>query len=469
MHLKKSPMSRFVLFSFFFILTAHARSQADDQEIIRRIFTASLENGQSYENLRHLCKDVGNRLTGSHGDSLAVQWGYQKMKELGYENVRLQEFETNYWVRGEGASGKIIDGKEVIPVHLLALGGSVGTEGKNIRAGVIQIDTWEELENRKSELQGKIVFYNRRMDPKNVNTFLSYGATVDQRWSGAMKAAEYGAVAALVRSVTLKDDEHPHTGSMGYSEDIVKVPGIAISGKDANVLEERLSKNPRLEIEFTSDCKNLGTVKSSNVIGEIPGSEFPDEYIVIGGHLDSWDVGEGAHDDGAGIVHAMEILHLLKEAGYQARHTIRCVLFMNEENGVGGGKIYAKEAGEKGEKHLAAFESDAGGFSPRGFHVEAADSNIESAAYDELRSWSGLLAPYNLHYFNKSHAGTDIHRLKDLGSVNFGLIPDSQRYFDYHHTTADVFEAVNERELELGAASMAALVYLVDRYGIAGE
>jgi Zn-dependent M28 family amino/carboxypeptidase len=252
---------------------------------------------------------------------------------------------------------------------------------------------------------------------------------------------------------------------MNYKDDIVKIPGLAISANDANFLHDNLEKEKSLEIELSSDCRNLGTVESNNVIGEIIGSEFPDEIIVVGAHLDSWDVGEGAHDDGAGVVHAMEVLHLFRQVGYKPRHTIRCVLYMNEENGVGGGKRYAEVVKEKGEKHIAAIESDAGAFTPRGFHVDGLKS-VREKAHNKLNSWKGLLLPYNLHYFKQSYAGTDIGPLKAGGTPLFGLIPDSQRYFDFHHTAADVFEAVHKRELEMGCASVASLVYLIDKYGL---
>jgi carboxypeptidase Q len=220
-----------------------------------------------------------------------------------------------------------------------------------------------------------------------------------------------------------------------------------------------------LEVELHADCKNLGTVETNNVMGEIKGSEFPEEIIVVGAHLDSWDVGEGAHDDGAGVVHAMEVLHLFQQVGYKPRHTIRCVLYMNEENGVGGGKKYAEVAKEKGEKHIAAIESDAGGFTPRGFHVDGQEG-VRQSAYNKLNSWHELLAPYNLHYFKQSYAGTDIGPLKHSGTPLFGLIPDSQRYFDFHHTVTDIFEAVHKRELEMGCGSIASLVYLIDKNGL---
>ncbi|HAW52141.1 MAG TPA: peptidase M28 family protein [Flavobacteriales bacterium] len=437
----------------------------EDDLVIRKIFDAALNEGHAYENLRDLCKNVGNRLTGSHGDTLAVLWSEKKLKEIGCENVLLQPFTTNHWVRGYGDYGKIVLENEEKAIQLLSLGSSVGTGDKGIRAKVIEIDSWDDLKSRGKKVEGKIVFYNRPMNPKNVNTFESYGQSVDQRSKGASEAAKYGAVAALVRSMTLANDHNAHTGNMNYEDGVKRIPGLAISTADADFLHEKLQSEKSLEIELYSYCKNLGTVETNNVMGEIRGSTFPDEIIVVGAHLDSWDVGEGAHDDGAGVVHAMEVLNLFRQIGYKPRHTIRCVLFMNEENGVGGGVTYARVAEEKGEKHIAAVESDAGGFTPRGFHVDGLDGKAQKA-YSRLSSWSPLFTPYNLHYFKQSYAGTDIGPLKKNGTALFGLIPDSQRYFDYHHTMVDVFEAVNKRELELGCGSMASLVYLIDKYGI---
>ena len=457
------PMKTFYPVILLFIFLG-GQTPETDEVVIRKIFDAALTKGQSYENLRELCKDVGHRLTGSHGDTLAVLWGQKKMQDMGYANVRLQEFETNHWTRGKGASSRIIDGDEVFDLFLLSLGSSIGTGGKKISAKVVEIESWEQLENLGNKVEGKIVFYNRKMNPKNINTFHSYGETVDQRSRGASNAAKYGAVASIVRSVTLSNNKSVHIGNMWYAEGIKKIPSLAISAHDADDLKKRISQNPNLTLEFQSYCENKGKVKSNNVIGEIRGTTFPDEYIVVSGHLDSWDVGEGAHDDGAGIVHALEIINLFKEIGYRPKRSIRCILYMNEENGIKGGRSYAKMTKTNNERHIAAIESDAGGFSPRGFHIEA-DSSVAERGFLRLKTWSKLLQPYNLHYFEKGYAGTDIHPLIDHGTVLYGLIPDSQRYFDFHHTSADVFEVVNKRELELGCGSIAALVYLIDQHG----
>src|SRR5690606_8406076 len=239
-----------------------------------------------------------------------------------------------------------------------------------------------------------------------------------------------------------------------------RIPSAAISTRHADLLSGMLKLDKNITFYFKQNCKQMPDVLSYNVIGEITGSQFPDEYILVGGHLDSWDLGDGAHDDGAGCVQSMEVLRLLKITGIKPKRSIRVVLFMNEENGLRGGKKYAEEARQKNEKHIFALESDAGGFTPRGFSFDCGD-----AAFAKILDWTPLFKPYLIHYFEKGGSGADIGPLKDSGIVLAGLRPDSQRYFDHHHASTDTFDAVNKRELELGAATMTALVYLFDKYG----
>ena len=442
-----------------------AQTVKADSVLIRSLFDEALAEGESYENLRSLCKDVGHRLTGSPQAVNAVAWGEKVMIETGLDNVRLQLIEAPVWVRGDVQSVSLIhEGANQLQVS--ALGGSIGTNGK-LNAKVIEVQSREELADLGEEnIKGKIVFYNRPMDPRPINTFESYGGCVDQRYWGAVEAAKYGAVAVLVRSMShLEHDEHPHTGSMTYVDSIPKIPAAALSTASANTLHEMLGFRPNIDVVMELNCKTLENTFSHNVIGEIKGSVDPDKIIVIGGHLDSWDVGEGAHDDGAGIVHSLESLRLLKEVGYKPRHTIRVVFFMNEENGNMGGKTYAKEAKKNNEYHVAALESDRGGFSPRGFTVK---SDEDGVAF--IQGFADVLEPYNLHYFEAGFAGVDIYPLAlEENIVNdnmlmLGLVPDSQRYFDFHHADTDIFENVNKRELELGCASMAAMIYLIDKY-----
>jgi hypothetical protein len=335
-----------------------------------------------------------------------------------------------------------------------------------LTAELIEVRGIEDLEKLgKEKIEGKIVFFNRPMERSLINTFSAYGACVDQRYAGASNAAKYGALAVMVRSMTTKTDHDPHTGSMGYKDDVKKIPALAISTYSADKLHNELSKDRRLKVEMRMNCETLEPIQTANVIAELRGSKEPESLIVIGGHLDSWDKGEGAHDDGAGIVHSIELLRLLKTTGLKPKHTIRVVLFMNEENGNFGGRTYAERAKDSSENHIIAMESDRGGFTPRGFSIDGSESQIAF-----IVQFRNLLEPYGLHFFEKGYAGVDIGPLKksdNLVNPNLlmlGLYPDPQRYFDYHHSDEDVFETVNQRELELGAASMASMIYLLDKY-----
>lgn len=452
-----------------FLLTASfsagiAQTQ-DDSLLIRRIYDEALVNGECYENLRSLCKDIGHRISGSPQADQAVEWGQQLLLNSGFDTVYLQEIEVPVWVRGQNEEAEIISTGN-INLDITALGGSVGTDG-DLKAEVIEVQSIEELEGLgKQKIKGKIVFYNRPMEPRYINTFQAYGSCVDQRWAGAFSAAQYGAVGVLVRSMTLlEDDDHPHTGSMGYKDGIARIPGAALSTSSADELHYQLTHNGSARVRMKLDCHTLDDKPSYNVIGELKGEEQPEKIIAVGGHLDSWDIGEGAHDDGAGIVHSIEALRILKDLGYKPRYTLRVVLFMNEENGNNGGKTYAKIAREKVEYHVAALESDRGGFTPRGFSLAG-----DKCAGVLCEMIEPVLEPYGLHMFDEGYPGVDIRPLMETENlvnpnmILMGLIPDSQRYFDYHHSAADVFESVNRRELELGAAAMSAMIYLIDTY-----
>lgn len=433
-----------------------------DSIMVRRIFDEALVNGQAYENLRDLCS-IGHRLSGSENADNAVDWGVEVLEKLGFDTIYKQPIDVPWWERGNISEAKIL-GKDQAFLRILALGGSISTNGKLV-AEVIEVDGIEGLKALPSgAVKGKIVFYNRPMDPRNIVTFQSYGGCVDQRYWGAVEAAKAGAVAVMVRSLTTLNDHHPHTGSMAYVDSVHKIPAVAVSTSDADRLHRLLSRDRPLSLSININPSTHADKASFNVIGEIKGSVDPEKIIIVGGHLDSWDVGDGAHDDGAGIVHSIEALRLLKSLGYQPRYTLRVVLFMNEENGNMGGKGYAAKARAWNENHIAAIESDRGGFTPRGFSVQG-DSN--QVAF--LQSFRGLLEPYGLHIFEKGYGGVDINPLGEpKNKVNpnlmlLGFVPDSQRYFDFHHSETDVFENVNQRELELGCASIASLIYLLDQ------
>ena len=314
----------------------------------------------------------------------------------------------------------------------------------------------------EANLKGKIVYYNVAFNPTNIRTGKSYGETVKYRWAGAVEASKFGAAAVIVRSMSTVKDDVPHTGVMQLDTNGRQIPACAVSLIDGDALSEILKKDPAAEVMLKMNCKLLPDEVSYNVIGEIRGSEFPEEVIVAGGHLDSWDTGTGAHDDGAGIVHTIELLRVYKTLGYKPKRTIRVVAFMNEENGGRGGDAYAKNSQEKKTKHIAALESDAGGFTPRSFGLTAVNDNV----FKKAKSWEPLLFPLGIMEIHGGGGGADIGALKEQGANLFGFEPDSQRYFDLHHTNNDRIENVNKRELELGAACIGALIYLVDKYGL---
>jgi carboxypeptidase Q len=463
------------LFLFFFatlsifpvFLLAQTDTNEEDAFYIRKIYDEALTQAKCYDWLHHLSEDIGGRLAGSPEAAAAVEYTRQELELLGLDTVWLQPCMAPHWKRGEKEQVRIVNSQKMGTIELngVALGNSVGTGPMGVTAEVVEVKSLAEVEKLgRAGIEGKIVFYNRPMDSRQIRTFNAYGGAVDQRGSGPSKAAEYGAVAAVVRSMTTELNDTPHTGSTRYNKDGKNnIPAVAISTNDAELLS-RLLKEESIRIFVRTTCEMLQPVRSYNVIGEIRGSEFPDEYILVGGHLDSWDLGGGAHDDGAGCVQSMEVVHLIKQMDYRPKRSIRCVLFANEENGLAGGRAYAKAANEKGEYHMAAIESDAGGFTPRGFRCDAHEE-VFKKKLPQVTRWLPLLEPYGLS-LSAGGSGADISPLKNQKGILFGLAPDSQRYFDYHHTALDRIEAVNKRELELGAAAMMSLVYLLDKYGV---
>jgi len=448
---------KIIILALTLFLNLGVFAQKDDSLQIREMFDAALVEGHSYENLRSLCKDVGARLSGSPEAEKAVNWAKVLLESYQFDKVWLMPVKVPHWVRGDieeaGVNGK--------PMSIKTLGGSVSSNGK-IEAKVIEVQDFDELAELGEEvIKGKIVFFNRAFDRRLISTGDAYGGCVNQRWDGASQASKFGAVGVFVRSLSHKKDKHAHTGSMGYEEGVKKIPSVALSVEDADMLSELLKSEPTSLAYLNVNSQTFPDKDSYNVIGEITGSVDPDKIITFGGHLDSWDVGEGAHDDGAGVVHSIEALRIIKAMGYQPRYTLRCVLFMNEENGNNGGKTYATVAKEKGEIHVAALESDAGGFVPRGFTMDGTPEQIR-----QMQSWESLLEPYKLHIFKAGWGGVDIKPLKDQNVPLIGLRPDDQRYFDHHHSDTDVFENVHQRELELGAASFASMIYLIDKYGL---
>lgn len=433
-----------------------------DSLMLAKIHLEILTNGQCYENLRYLCKSIGNRLAGSESAAQAIDWGKKTLENYHPDNVFLMPVEVPHWTRGKFEKGIYkIENSDAKEIALTALGGSVGTLGK-ISGNVVEVKSFEELEALgEKNIRGKIVFFNKAMDAALINTGAAYGGAYPIRGKGPSEAAKYGAVACLIRSLTLADDNYPHTGATKYQDSIPQIPAAALSAVGSRQLSADLALHPELLFELQLSCETFPRTMQSNVIAEIKGTVFPDEYITIGGHLDSWDIGEGAHDDGTGIVQSIEVLRTLLALGYHPKHTIRIVLFINEEFGNDGGETYARMCRDQHLIHVAAIESDGGGFTPAGFNCETND-----AQFSLFKSWAPLFEPYNIFRFRQGGSGVDIRPLKDDRIALFGLNVDGQRYFDYHHSKNDRFENVNKRELELGAAAMASLVYLIDQSGI---
>ena len=446
-----------LLCTFVFLHT----SAQTDSTWIRRVANEILTNGQAYNNLRVLTKTIGGRLAGSPQMYQAEDWGFKALQTAGSDNTWKQACMVPHWVRGgtDLAQALTAEGKRKLDV--VALGNSIGTGKQGLKSEVVMVQSFEELDAKKDQVAGKIVFFNYPFNNTMVRTFEAYGDASKYRGQGPSRAAKYGAVGVIVRSMSHSTDNHPHTGATRYDSLYNKIPAVAIGLQDANWLAERIASSP-----VQVSMKTLGTflpdVEGHNVIGELKGTEFPNEIITVGGHLDSWDNCEGAHDDGAGCVQTIEILRAFKAIGYQPKRTIRFVLFANEENGLRGGSKYADEAKAKGEKHIFAMESDAGGFTPRAFGFTMSDEQFQ-----KVSAWRSLIAPYGCSEFAMGGGGADIGPLNRIFKTPLaGLQPDSQRYFDYHHARNDTFEAVNKRELELGAVNMAALIWLVDRYGL---
>jgi hypothetical protein len=460
-------MKKLMICILLFAACVSYSQQQRDSLMLNSIYKTALLNGQAYDWLDFLTNQIGGRLSGSLNAERAVDWSKEELEKLNLDRTWLQPVLVPKWVRGPKEFALIETEPGVtFNVPITALGGSVATPSVGLKAEVVEVQNFEELDFLGREnIDGKIVFFNRPMQADLISTFSAYGGCVNQRYDGARQASQYGAIGVIVRSMSLRMDDYPHTGAMSYGDQPVskRIPAAAISTNAADKLSNLLKIAPKLKFLFRQQCKQYEDVLSYNVIGEITGSTYPDEIILVGGHLDSWDIGDGAHDDGAGCVQSMEVLRLFKELDYKPQRTIRVVLFMNEENGLRGGRKYAEMAALKGETHIFALESDAGGFTPRGFNFDLPDYEFE-----QVQSWEPLFKPYLIHYFEKGGSGADIGPLKTKTNVLAGLRPDSQRYFDHHHAATDTFDAVNKRELELGAATLTSLIYLYDTYGLVG-
>ena len=451
----------FLVFCWPFLTQAQINQ---DSITIKKMSDEIMTNGKAYDLLRQLTKQIGGRLAGSPQQQNAAIWGQRNMESFAPDKVFMQPCKTPNWQRGgkDFASVVRVNGKAMNrPLAALALGNSLGSKGL-VEAELLAVADFDELEKRKDEVKGKIVYYHSMFDPNIIQTFGAYGKMGVYRSTGASRAAKYGAVGVMLHSLSTAPDNAPHTGGMKYDEAYPKIPAVALGPNDAKELYANAKKGT-IRVQMQTYGYFLPDADENNVVAEIKGSTFPNEIITIGGHLDSWDVNEGAHDDGAGIVQTMEILRTMKALNYQPKRTIRFVLFANEENGMRGGNKYAELAKQNNEQHVFALESDAGGFTPRAIGISATSPE----QFKKMEQWASLLKPYGTE-IRAGGGGADIGPLKNVNAsiVLAGLVPDSQRYFDLHHAKTDVFENVNKRELLLGAVNMAAIVYLVDQYGV---
>ena len=451
----------FLVFCWPFLTQAQINQ---DSITIKKMSDEIMTNGKAYDLLRQLTKQIGGRLAGSPQQQKAAIWGQRNMAAFAPDKVFMQPCKTPNWQRGgkDFASVVSVNGKAMNrPLAALALGNSLGSNGL-VEAELLAVADFDELEKRKAEVKGKIVYYHSMFDPNIIQTFGAYGKMGVYRSTGASRAAKYGAVGVMLHSLSTAPDNAPHTGGMKYDEAYPKIPAVALGPNDAKELYANAKKGT-IRVQMQTYGYFLPDADENNVVAEIKGSTFPNEIITIGGHLDSWDVNEGAHDDGAGIVQTMEILRTMKALNYQPKRTIRFVLFANEENGMRGGNKYAELAKQNNEQHVFALESDAGGFTPRAIGISATSPE----QFKKMQQWASLLKPYGTE-ITAGGGGADIGPLKNVSPsiVLAGLVPDSQRYFDLHHAKTDVFENVNKRELLLGAVNMAAIIYLVDQYGV---
>ena len=445
------------------LLLATAAHAGDYTVVSKQIVDEVTKHNQPYNNLV-LLDAIGARVSGSAQADLAVQWAKQKMESYGFNKITLDPCTVPKWSRGNSEKASVIlTNGNIQALTVAALGGSIGTPTGGVEASVVEVHSLEEVARLgRSGIKGKIVFYNQALDP-TLDSFKAYSSIVNLRNSGASTAAKYGAVATLLRSLsTLPDDDHPHTGILSYSVLAGKIPSAALSTHAANILSGLLKENSSLKLKLELSASGVTETQSYNVIGEITGSELPNEVFILGGHLDSWDLGRGDQDDGAGVVQSLEVLRSIKALGLKPKRTIRVVLFMSEEfGGIGAGQ-YERKLLRSGEKIVGAMESDRGGFSPLGFSVHA-----NSTAYKKIQGFGPYLA---LAHADKITAvnfcGTDTETLGSAGVPEMELIPDPTHYFDYHHSALDQLSAVNTNDLAMGAAGMTVLAYLIAQEGL---
>ena len=443
-------------FAAALVCTVPAGAQASVETLIDH----TLANGKTYDHLSYLTDKIGPRLSGSPNARRAVQWTTEQFRSWGID-VRQEKVMVPHWVRG-AERGHLVSHNDH-GIVLTALGGSVATPAAGITADVIEVTSYEQLEELgREKIRGKIVFYNKAMDMELVESgraFEAYGQAVVFRGTGASRAAEYGAVAAVIRSVATASLRTPHTGSLRYLDGVRRIPAAALSTEDAELVHRLLARGDRVRMNLVLTPRTLPDVESANVIAEIRGSERPEEIVLVGGHLDSWDLGTGAIDNASGSAMVMEVLRAFKELGIQPKRTVRGVLFMNEENGLRGGHKYFDNAAKREElhRHVAAIEVDAGVAPPVGFIT-----TLEGKSLEEIER---LAAPLNriapMRFISSKHTGADTSPLTDAGITGFGFVPDPRHYFDYHHSAADTLDKVDPKALAQDTAAVAALVYVL--------
>ena len=448
----------------FTLVTSFSDCHAQDESIVKQYQAAAdkiIESGRkgndAYLKLQELCDDIGNRLSGSKSLEKAIEWAQQSMKDDGQENVRSEKVTIRKWVRGN-ESCELVEPRPY-KFDMLGLGGSIGTPAEGISAEVIVVDDKEELDSlADDQIAGKIVVFNKAMPMYSEIDGSGYGQTVAYRSNGAKWASERGGVAALVRSVTAYSLVSPHTGAMRYDAEVAKVPTAAISVEAALMLKRFQNRGIKTIVKLKMEAKDEGEAPSANVVAEIVGTEKPEEIVLIGGHIDSWDVGQGAQDDGAGCVAAMEALNIIRKAGLKPKRTIRVVLWTNEENGLAGARSYL--ARHQNENHVAGIESDSGGFKPQGHSIDMEHEDKEQIALTQLTEILQLLKPLGATRANTGYSGADVGQLKQLGTACMGLEVDGRLYFNTHHTWADTVDKVNPKELTDCAITLAVTAFV---------
>ncbi|MCA1635761.1 MAG: M28 family metallopeptidase [Acidobacteria bacterium] len=422
------------------------------REAAGRIIGAALTDDTAYRRLAYLTDRIGNRLSGSESLERAVEWAVAEMKRDRLDRVRAEKVLVPHWVRGEESLEMLEPAALRMP--MLGLGNSVGTPPEGVTAEAVVVRSFDELDALGERVRGKIVVYNA--------PFTTYGATVQYRGGGPSRAARYGAVAALVRSVTPVSLQSPHTGALRYAEDQPRIPAAALTVEGAETLQRMQGRGERIRLRLKMEAKFLPDAESANVVAELRGKEKPDEIVLVGGHLDSWDVGAGAHDDGGGCIVAWEAVRLLKELGLRPRRTIRVVLFTNEENGLRGGNGYFEAHRKEVADHVLAIESDSGVYRPTGFGL---DDKAPAEARSDVREIATLLRGLRADRIDADGGGADIGPLVREGVLGMSLNVDGTHYFDIHHTHADTMDKVDPQELAHCVAALAVMAYVVADMG----